>query len=171
MAAGPTSPDALGCDLGWALGVAFRAYVAAADDALGALPGGPRGYQVLVAAATEPAASQGAVARRLGVDRTVMTYLVDALEAAGLLARRPDPADRRHRLLVATAKGRRTVRTLEARLARAEEHLLAPLDAAARDRLRRLLQRVALAAEERDPLADLCEAAVLVRPGGPRASR
>jgi DNA-binding MarR family transcriptional regulator len=34
-----------------------------------------------------------------------MTYLLDDLEAASLIERRPDPADRRARRIVATQKG------------------------------------------------------------------
>ena len=36
-----------------------------------------------------------------------MTYLLDDLEKAGLIERRPDPADRRARRIAATASGRR----------------------------------------------------------------
>src|SRR5204862_8339718 len=39
--------------------------------------------------------TQLALAQHLGVDRTVMTYLIDDLEAAKLIERRPDPTDRR----------------------------------------------------------------------------
>src|SRR5450631_898751 len=88
------APDA-GCaaaladDLGWGLGVVFRAYVTAADAAVAELPGGPRGYQVLAAATRSDVGSQLALAQHLGIDRTVMTYLLDDLEAAGLIERRP----------------------------------------------------------------------------------
>jgi hypothetical protein len=37
--------DALADDLGWGLGMIFRAYVRAAHAAVADLPGGPRGYQ------------------------------------------------------------------------------------------------------------------------------
>jgi len=50
---------------------------------------------VLVAAARGNARNQLALAQQLGVDRTVMTYLIDDLERAGYVERRPDPADRR----------------------------------------------------------------------------
>ncbi|MGW1544775.1 MarR family transcriptional regulator [Streptomyces sp. NPDC002309] len=40
-----------------------------------------------------------------GVDRTVMTYLLDDLERAGPVERRPDPSDRRSRHVVATEHG------------------------------------------------------------------
>src|SRR6202044_518662 len=100
-AARAPAPDAADCilsdDLGWALGVVFRGYVKATHEALADLPGGPRGYQVLAAAAGDEHGSQLALAQHLGVDRTVMTYLLDDLEAAGLIERRPDPADRRAR--------------------------------------------------------------------------
>src|ERR1700681_3366300 len=97
--------DALAEDLGWGLGMVFRAYVTAAHSALADLPGGMRGHQVLSAAAQGAVSSQLALAQHLGVDRTVMTYLLDDLEAAGLIERRPDPADRRARRIVATPCG------------------------------------------------------------------
>src|SRR5258708_7137666 len=98
----PSCAGALAGDLGWGLGVALRAYVTAAHTAVADLPGGPRGYQILSAAAQGVVSSQLALAQHLGVDRTVMTYLIDDLEAAKLIERRPDPADRRARRIVAT---------------------------------------------------------------------
>jgi DNA-binding transcriptional MocR family regulator len=59
----------------------------------------------LDAAAHGAVGSQLALAQHLGIDRTVMTYLLDDLEAAGLIERRPDPADRRARRVVATQLG------------------------------------------------------------------
>src|SRR5262249_494845 len=82
-------------DLGWALGVVFRRYAKAATAALDDVPGGPRGYQVLATTNSEGPKRQLDLAAQLGVDRTVMTYLLDDLEKAGLVQRRPDPADRR----------------------------------------------------------------------------
>src|SRR3979411_2973367 len=87
-------------DLGFTLGVTFRAYIKAANAVVCDIPGGPRGYQVIVAAIQHQADSQGALAQRLGVDRTVMTYLIDDLEKAGLVERRADPVDRRSRPIV-----------------------------------------------------------------------
>src|SRR4051794_10590171 len=100
----PTSGDsadpcasAVNSDLGWALGVVFRSYVKAANHAVADLPGGPRGYQLLTIAARALPVTQLAIAQQLGVDRTVMTYLLDDLEDAGLVERQPDPTDRRAR--------------------------------------------------------------------------
>jgi DNA-binding MarR family transcriptional regulator len=134
--------DARGCenaladDLGWGLGMIFRAYVKAAHAAVADLPGGPRGYQVLSTAAQGAVGSQLALAQHLGVDRTVMTYLLDDLEAAGLIERRPDPADRRARRIIATQKGNELLTSLNDRLRAAEAQLLAPLGADTRDTFR-----------------------------------
>src|ERR1700687_2236830 len=81
---------ALDQDLGFTLGVIFRAYIKEAHAVVCDIPGGPRGYQILVAAIHHQAGGQGALAQRLGVDRTVMTYLIDDLEEAGLVERRAD---------------------------------------------------------------------------------
>src|ERR1700754_3487292 len=78
---------ALDGDLGWTLGVVFRAYVKASNAVMAEVPGGHRGYQVLTAAASDAAPSQSALGVRLGIDRTVLTYLLDDMERAGVVAR------------------------------------------------------------------------------------
>jgi DNA-binding MarR family transcriptional regulator len=163
-AAGPEPPDALDTDLGWTLGVVFRAYVKSANALFRDLPGGPRGYQVLAAAAEELPGGQGALAQRLGIDRTVMTYLVDDLEKAGLVQRRPDSADRRNKRIVATERGRTTWQATQVRLDHAEEHILAPLDPADRAVFRELLQRLAIRAQSLDPVADACQIVTDIAP-------
>jgi DNA-binding MarR family transcriptional regulator len=147
---------ALADDLGWGLGVLFRAYVAAAEATLSDLPGGPRGYQVLAAAVQGTVASQLALAQHLAIDRTVMTYLLDDLERAGLVERRPDPADRRARQVVATEKGRDLLVALDAGLRSAEDHLLAPLDDQARETFRGQLRLLATRLNSFDPLDSPC---------------
>lgn len=147
-------------DLGWALGAVFRGYVKAAHEALADLPGGPRGYQVLASSAGDEHRSQQALAQRLGVDRTVMTYLLDDLEAAGLIERRPDPSDRRARRIVATPHGRGTLTRLDQRLRAAEEQLLSGLETDGdRQAFRGLLRRLAVHASAGDPVSTPCEAA------------
>jgi DNA-binding MarR family transcriptional regulator len=115
----------------------------AAHEAVEGVPGGPRGYQVLSAAGRGEPGSQLALANRLGVDRTVMTYLLDDLETAGLVERRPDPADRRARRVVLTEVGKARLCELERQLRTAEEHVLGPLEPAERETLRALLRRLA----------------------------
>jgi DNA-binding MarR family transcriptional regulator len=145
-------------DLGWGLAVVFRAYVKAADAATEGLPGGHRGYQVLCAAARDEPGSQAALASRLGIDRTVMTYLLDDLEGAALVERQPDPVDRRTRRVVATAHGREVLAELDERFRRAERHLLASLDPREQEAFRKLLREVAAGANDLDPVATACDA-------------
>ena len=172
----PEAPDALSADLGYALGVLFRSYLRSTDVALAGFPGGPRGYQVLAAAAEDQAGGQGVLATRLGIDKTVMTYLVDDLERAGLVERRPDPADRRNKRLVATDHGRSELAAARGRLQHAEEHLLTGLDPADRDVFRGLLRRLADRANSLDPIHDACQvvedvAAEVDGAGGGRSRR
>jgi DNA-binding transcriptional ArsR family regulator len=91
------SADGIETELGWSLQAMYLGFTRTATDAVSAVPGGPRGYQVLVAITTEQPDSQLALAKRLGIDKTAMTYVVDALENAGLVERRLDPRDRRAR--------------------------------------------------------------------------
>jgi DNA-binding MarR family transcriptional regulator len=130
-------------DLGWALGRVARAHLRTAQDVVSGLPGGPRGYQVLAGLAGGPPRTQLALARTLGVDRTVMTYLLDELEAAALVERRPDPADRRARRVAPTPDGLALLREVKATLRDVEDGLLAPLDDEERVVLRGMLRRLA----------------------------
>ncbi len=158
-AGGSTCDKAMTEDLGWALGVVFRGYVAAATAALAEVPGGPRGYQVIATAARAEVGSQLALAHHLGIDRTVMTYMLDDLEAAGLIERQPDPADRRARRVIVTTKGTKLLATLDRRLQAAEADLLAPLDADDRRSFRSQLRAVAAHVNAFDPPGDICSLA------------
>jgi DNA-binding MarR family transcriptional regulator len=153
----PSCDEALADDLGWGLGMIFRAYVKAAHAAMADLPGGPRGYQVLSAAAQGMVGSQLALAQHLGVDRTVMTYLLDDLEAANLIERRPDPADRRARRVVATPRGTELLMTLNDRLRAAENHVLTPLGQEARETFRAQVRSLATQIDAVDPPASPCD--------------
>jgi DNA-binding MarR family transcriptional regulator len=159
----PTTDDAASCaravdaDLGWALGMVFRSYVKAANHVVADLPGGPRGYQLLTIAARALEVTQLVIAQQLGVDRTVMTYLLDDLEEAGLVERRPDPADRRARRVVATEKGHLRLAELQQQLQLAEDHMLAALDEPERGTFRELTRRIATHANTLDPVANPLE--------------
>lgn len=135
-------------DLGFALGVLSRRYQKMASRVLSDVPGGARGYLVLTSASTQEPRRQLTLAQDLGIDRTVMTYLLDDLEQAGFVERRPDPADRRARLISVTEDGLglidRTVNCLDA----AEDEVLGALPAQDRTVFRDMLQRLTAAATE-----------------------
>jgi DNA-binding MarR family transcriptional regulator len=143
-------------DLGFSLGVVFRAYVKATNVAVGDLPGGHRGYQVLTAASRGKPQSQSALCARLGIDRTVMTYLLDDLERAELVVRKASPTDRRTRLVVATETGRTRLADLDRRLAHAETHVLSGLSKADQRSLKALLSQLATHVNALDPVTDTC---------------
>jgi DNA-binding MarR family transcriptional regulator len=160
LGAEPACGGVLRDDLGWALGVVFRSYVKAATAAFTDVPGGPRGYQVLTAATRGEPGSQLELAHHLGVDRTVMTYLLDDLERAGLIERRPDPADRRARRIAATPRGRELLEDLDGRLRAAEDQVLTGLASSAdREVFRAMLSRLATQVDALDPVPDACAAA------------
>src|SRR5215210_6051604 len=62
-------------------------------------------YALLVALREDGPASQAALGRRLAADRSDMHRTVGDLEARGLIAREPDPADRRRNVVTLTAPG------------------------------------------------------------------
>src|SRR5690606_27616383 len=136
--------------MGWALGTLLRAYRDRVDPALGGIPHGARGYQTLCEVARCEQPTQLALANRPGIDRTVMPYLIDDLVAAGLVERRPNPADRRQRRIVATPKGHEAVATLCHRVAEAENAILGALHERDRAAFRRLLTRAASGIPEAD---------------------
>ena len=144
---------------GWALGVLLRAYHATVGPVLGDVPHGPRGYQTLATVVQGEQPNQVALAAYLGIDRTVMTYLIDDLVAAGLVERQLHSTDRRQRKIVATRSGLDVLADLERRVRHAEDHLLDGLDVAERDAFRELLRRVACNVRDVDLTTDPCDVA------------
>jgi len=100
-----------------------------------------RGFLLLHAASTG-ASSQQALAALVGLDKTTMVAAVDDLAARGLVERRPDPQDRRVRLVVLTEDGARLLRRAREVVERTEHDLLDDLGAEGRDALRGLLVRL-----------------------------
>jgi DNA-binding MarR family transcriptional regulator len=74
-------------------------------------------------AATEGPLRMGALANRLGVTVATASRAVDALVAAALVRRDPDPADARAVRVTATTRGKREFRVRRDRFARALERL------------------------------------------------
>jgi len=151
----PTADDPIDWDaggieteLGWSLQAVYQGFSRTATSAVAAVPGGPRGYQVLVAVTTEEPTSQLALAQRLGIDKTAMVYVVDALEGEGLVERRAHPRDRRVRQVLPTVAGRALLTQARTALREVESTLMRHLDDDEQTGLRRLLARVALGAGE-----------------------
>lgn len=118
-----------------------------------------REVAVLTLVDAEGPASQQRLARRLGVDRTTMVALIDALEEKGLVSRRRDPSDRRAHIVEATSAGHETLQGALKAVKRAERQVLAALTATESAALKQALQRVAQGRGTRD-----------VKRGSPRSS-
>ncbi|MGK5550139.1 MarR family winged helix-turn-helix transcriptional regulator [Actinomadura kijaniata] len=142
-------------DLVWAIRMISAALRRAAAEAAEALPGGSRAYLVLMALAASEGTppTQLELAGQVGLDRTVLTYLLDDLEGLGLLSRRPNPQDRRARHVILTDEGRSQLQRVRTDLAAAESRLLGELGEQEQTQFRDLLTRVALTAQ-RGPLGD-----------------
>lgn len=148
----PLAGTGTGCadlagDFGFSLMSVAYAYHEAVSSALAAVPQGARGYQTLAAVVHGDRPNQLALATYLRIDRTVMTYLLDDLVTAGLVERRPDPADRRRRLILATPAGAETFAALERKVLDAEDSLLSVVDEGDRTLFRDLLTRIARGAQ------------------------
>jgi DNA-binding MarR family transcriptional regulator len=133
-------------ELGWSLTAMYQGYSRSGSVAVADVPGGPRGYQVLVAITTEEPTSQLALANRLGIDKTAITYVIDALEKYALVERRPDPRDRRIRQVHPTDAGRKLLGTARVALRTVEIALMGGLSADEQTQLRQLLAKAALGA-------------------------
>jgi DNA-binding MarR family transcriptional regulator len=95
------------------------------------------------AIAREPGRSQQALAEHLDVGPSRLVVLIDELERAGVVERRPHPTDRRQRAVHLTDAGRARMRELVVAAADHEDELCRSLDPDDRARLRELLGRIA----------------------------
>ncbi|WP_051771613.1 MarR family winged helix-turn-helix transcriptional regulator [Saccharothrix sp. NRRL B-16314] len=96
---------------------------------------------LLTLAGGEPMSQQQA-AQRLGIDRTTMVALLDALEGKGLVSRHPDVEDRRRNVVELTDSGQDTLRRATEATDEAERAFLASLSPQAAQDLRDSLRTV-----------------------------
>jgi DNA-binding MarR family transcriptional regulator len=130
-------------DLGFLLARANVLSAVAGNAALADFGLKVRPYSVLTLSTSEPGLTQRFIADFLQLDPSQVVALVDGLEAAGLVAREPDPADRRANLITATDQGRKLAAAAHEALSTAERALHANLTEAERADLASLLRRVA----------------------------
>lgn len=135
--------SALADDVGFLLSRASGLVVRATNDSLAGVGLRVRPYSVLLLACDQPGGiSQRDLAAGLGLDPSQVVALVDELARRGLVERTPSPADRRTKLVAATAQGRE-LRGRAAELAGSGgQRRLGRLTAAEQDTLRDLLARV-----------------------------
>ena len=100
-----------------------------------------------------PGENQGFYAEQLEVEPITLCRMVDRLEEASMVERRPDPADRRARQLHLTEKSRKIVEKLQQRVDSLVDDMLDGLTAAERSEFIRLLNHVGANLSERREMA------------------
>ena len=132
--------------MGWLMSRASHALGVALTQGLAPLGLNLRDYTVLLAA--ERAAIEGlsrtqlALAQAARLDKSTMVVALDALEEGGLVERRPDPKDRRARIVVPTEAGRELLAQVEEVVLGVEGEVLAGLGTEELRALRGLLTRL-----------------------------
>jgi len=116
-------------------------------------------YALLVFVDDVPGISQQTLSEALGIDRNNVSLITDKLEARGLLKRSVNGADRRARELYITPQGKKLWRGCRSRVRKANERILACLNAEEKELLLDSLVRVVNANK------------MHARPGGGRRKR
>lgn len=92
--------------------------------------------------------TQQQLGERLGIDKSAMVRIVDALERAGLVSRRRRGDDRRAYSVTVTGAGREAMAAAYSRVAAAMDELLVGFSDAERETLGELLERIVRRAAE-----------------------
>lgn len=98
--------------------------------------------RLLLALDKFPGSNQAFFAERIEVEPITLTRLVDRMEESGWIERRPDPGDRRARILHLTDKAQDIVLPLRRIVDGLVEDILEGIDAADRARLAQLLETI-----------------------------
>ena len=115
-----------------------RAFDAALAEAGGSLPV----WLVLISLKSRQLANQRALADAVGIQEATLTHHLNAMETAGLLTRRRDPANRRVHVVELTAEGDALFVRLRAAATAFDERLRAGLSAAELERFEEVLDRL-----------------------------
>lgn len=89
-----------------------------------------------------PGQNQSYYAERLEIEPITLCRMVDRMEEGGLIERRPDPGDRRARLLHPTKRSKAEIERIRAALAGLIETMLDGLDDAEQAQLASMLTRI-----------------------------
>lgn len=99
-------------------------------------------WRVLAVIAKQPGINQGQLAERLDVEPITICRMIDRMEQGGLVERRPDPNDRRARLLYPAAHADALIGQLEAHARRLAAAMTSTIAEDERARLVELLRTI-----------------------------
>lgn len=109
----------------------------------------PVQYGALAAIRLQPGIDQTGLVNAVALDRSTVADVMSRLEAKGLIRRAPGAADRRTKVLFATAKGEALLADIEPAAVSAQELILAPLPARQRPLFMAMLKRLVSLNNER----------------------
>lgn len=102
----------------------------------------PVQFAILNALIDDPGEDQVTLAGKVAFDAATFGSVIGRLEAKGWVRREADEHDRRRKLLWITREGEQAARGMNRAVARAQNRILGPLDAAERRRLVQLLGKL-----------------------------
>jgi len=103
----------------------------------------PGQFGVALLVYSNPGLTQSALARAVGIERSTMVAVIDALESRGLVERRPSPVDRRSYALVLSQQGEALIEKLKPMVMGHEDRIAANLSTEERGQLIALLSKIA----------------------------
>jgi len=127
-----------------------QVYLGLITEVLEAFDLDPAFYSVLAELADHPGIDQKRLGEALGIDRTSIGEIVDALDQRGLIDRRVSPTDRRARVLHLSGEGEALRLSIRPAMQAAQERLVAPLTVEERPLFLDMLYRVVAANLDRE---------------------
>ena len=131
-------PTLVGCQL-------RRAQISVFDDFVKTMTSvqiSPRQFGVITLIAEIPGLTQSALARAVGIKRSTMVAVIDALEGRRLVKRRPSVIDRRSYALVLSSQGIKMFELLKLMVLKHESRVTAHLSPEERRQLLNLLSQL-----------------------------
>ena len=147
-------PPPAGPPIGLHLARTAKAVSRAFDDALAAAGGSVPVWLVLISLKTQRLANQRKLAEAIGIQGATLTHHLNAMEADGLVTRRPNPTNRRVHVVEPTAAGEALFQRLRAAAVAFDRQLRAGLaddDVATLARLLDRLRDNVVGHDEREP--------------------
>jgi DNA-binding MarR family transcriptional regulator len=108
----------------------------------------PVQFAILNALMDDPGEDQITLSNRVAFDPATFGSVVGRIEAKGWVTRKADPGDKRRKLLWITAEGEKVALSMKRAVVRAQQRIVAPLDADERVQLSVLLGKLVASHED-----------------------
>ena len=102
----------------------------------------PVQFAILNALIDDPGEDQITLSNRVAFDAATFGSVIGRIESKGWVTREADPEDKRRKLLWITPDGEKVALSMKRAVAKAQQRIVAPLDAAERTQLSALLSKL-----------------------------